>query len=64
MYLVKEKSKTSLYKNYQPRFPKHKDTEIQAYVAYTVGNDISHKMQSTIRHMSRTIVREFFKEES
>jgi hypothetical protein len=40
MYLTKEKPKTSLYKDYEPRFPKHKDVEIQAYVAYTVGNDI------------------------
>ena len=48
MYLTKEKPKTSLYKDYEPRFPKHKDVEIQAYVAYTVGNDMSNKMQSTI----------------
>lgn len=62
MYLTKEKPKTSLYKDYEPRFPKHKDVEIQAYVAYTVGNDMSNKMQSSIRSMTKMIVRGFSKE--
>lgn len=62
MYLTKEKPKTSLYKDYEPRFPKHKDVEIQAYVAYTVGNDMSNKMRSNIRSMTKMIVREFSKE--
>ena len=62
MYLSKEKPKTSLYKDYEPRFSKHKDVEIQAYVAYTVGNDMSNKMQSTIRSMTKMIVRGFSKE--
>lgn len=61
MYLTKEKPKTSLYKNYEPRFPKHKDVEIQAYVAYTVGNDMTNKMQSTIRYMTKMIIRGFSK---
>ena len=61
MYLIKEKSKTSLYKNFEPSFPKHKDVEIQAHVAYTVGNDMSNKMQSTIRCMTKMIVRGFSK---
>ena len=62
MYLTKKKSKTSLYKNFEPSFPKHKDVEIQAYVAYAVGNDMSNKMQSTIRCMTKMIVQEFSKE--
>ncbi len=61
MYLTKEKSKTSLYKNYEPKFPKHKDVEIQAYVAYTVGNDISKKMKSTVRCMTKMIIQGFSK---
>lgn len=56
MYLTKEKPKTSLYKNYEPKFPKHKDVEIQAHIAYTVGNDMSNKMQSTIRCMTKMII--------
>ena len=59
MYLTKEKPKTSLYKDYEPRFPKHKDVEIQAYVASTVGNDMSNKMQSIISGMTKMIVRGF-----
>ncbi len=62
MYLTKEKPKTSLYKDYEPKFPKHKDVEIQAYVAYTVGNDMSYKMRSTIKSMTKMIVRGFSKE--
>lgn len=62
MYLTKEKTKISLYKNYEPKFPKHMDTEIQAYVAYTVGKDMSIKMQSTIRCMSKMIVQGFTRE--
>lgn len=62
MYLTKEKQRTSLYKDYEPRFQKHKDVEIQAYVAYTVGNDMSNKMRSTIRNMTKMIVRGFSKE--
>lgn len=61
MYLTKEKSKSSLYKKFEPSFPKHKDVEIQVYVGYTVGNDISNKMQSTIRCMSKMIARGFSK---
>ncbi len=61
MYLMKEKSGTSLYKKYEPRFPKHKDVEIQAYVAHTVGNDMSQKMKSTIRCMATMIVQGFSK---
>lgn len=61
MYLTKEKPKTSFYKNYKPRFPKHKDVEIQAYVAYTVGNDMSNRMQSTIRCMTKMIIQGFSK---
>lgn len=61
MYLTKEKSKTSLYKNFKPTFSKHKDVEIQAYVAYTVGNDMSSKMQSTIRCMTKMIIQGFSK---
>ncbi len=61
MYLTKEKPKTSLYKDFEPSFPKHRDLEIQAYVAYTVGNDVSNKMQSSIRGMTKLIVREFSK---
>jgi len=61
MYLTKEKSKTSLYKSFEPKFPKHKDVEIQAYVAYTVGNEMSNKMRSTIGCMTKMIVRGFSK---
>ena len=43
MYLIKEKSNSTLYENYIPKYPNHKDMEIQAYLAYTVGNDVSKK---------------------
>ncbi len=62
MYLTKEKSKISLYKDYESRFPKHKDAEIQVYVAYTVGNDMSNKMQSIIKSMTKMITQGFSKE--
>lgn len=61
MYLTKEKAGVSLYKNYEPRFPKHKDTEMQAYLAHTIGHDVSKQMKSTIRTMSVMIARGFFK---
>ena len=61
MYTTKGKTKTSLYKNFEPNFPKHKDVEMQAYIAYTVGSDMSSKMQSTIRCMTKMIVQEFSK---
>lgn len=61
MYLTKEKSKTSIYKKYEPNFPRHKDVELQAFVAYTVGNDMSGKMKSAIRCMTKMIVRGFSK---
>lgn len=56
MYLTKEKSGTSLYRSYEPKFSRHKDVEIQAYVAHTVGNDMSKKMKSTIKCMTTMIV--------
>ncbi len=62
MYFTKEKPRRSFYKNYEPRFPKHQDIEIQAYVASTVGNDISDKMQSIIRCMTQMIIQEFYEE--
>lgn len=62
MFITKEKSKTSLYKNFEPSFPKHEDVEIQAYIAHVVGNDMSKKMQSTISCMTEMIVRGFSKE--
>lgn len=62
MYFMKEKSNTSLYKDYELKFPKHKDAEIGAYVSYAIGNDISKKMQLTIRRMTKMIIREFSKE--
>ena len=61
MYLTKEKPKTSLYKNYETRFPKHKDLEVKAYVAYTIGNDMSGKMQSTVNCMAKMIAQGFIK---
>lgn len=61
MYLTKEKQRTSLYKNYETRFPKHKDVEVQAYVAYKVGNDMSDKMQSVVDGMVKMIVQGFTK---
>lgn len=64
MFLIKEKTKRSLYKNYEFQFPKHRDAEIQAYVAYKVGKDMSSKMQSTIKSMSKMIVYGFSKEEN
>lgn len=62
MYLTKKKPGRSFYKNFEPRFPKHKDIEIQAYVASTVGNDIADKMQSTIRCMTQMIIQGFSEE--
>lgn len=61
MYLTKEKPKASLYKSYEPKFSKHKDVEIQAYVAHVVGDDMSKKMKSSIRCMSSMIVEGFSK---
>lgn len=59
MYLMKEKYKISLYKSLEPKFPNHKDLELQAHLAYTIGNDMSDKMQSTIRGMARMIIQGF-----
>ncbi len=59
MYLMKEKSSTSLYRGYTPKFSNHQDVEIRAYVANTVGNDIAKHMKVTIRCMSGMIVRGF-----
>lgn len=56
MYLTKEKSSTSLYRNYEPKFSKHQDVEIQAYIAHAVGYDMTKKMKSTIRYMTAMIV--------
>lgn len=61
MYLMKEKSGTTLYKSYEPKFSKHKDVEIQAYVAHIVGNDMSNKMKSTVKCMTTMIVQGFSK---
>ena len=61
MYLTKEKSSIGLYKNYEPKFTNHKDVEIEAYIAYTVGNDITKKMKSTVHSISAMIVRDFSK---
>lgn len=61
MYLTKEKSSMSLYKNYEPRFSKHKDTEIQVYLAHAIGHDVSKQMKSSIRTMSVMIARGFAK---
>ncbi len=55
MYLTKDRSSTSLYRSYEPRFSRHKDAEIQAYVAHTVGNDMSKKMRTTIKCMTTMI---------
>lgn len=60
MYLTKEKSGTSLYKKYKSGFPKHRDVEIQAYVAHTVGNDMSQRMKSAIGNMTEMIAQGFF----
>lgn len=61
MYLIKEKSNTTLYENYIPKYPNHKEMEIQAYLAYTVGNDVSKKMKSVVECMTTMIVQGFLK---
>lgn len=61
MYLIEKKSSVSLYKNYEPKFSKHKDTEIQAYISHTVGNEISKKMISSINCMTTMIIQGFSK---
>lgn len=67
MYLVNGKSEnsgTSLYRSYEPKFSKHKDVEIQAYIAYTIGNDLAGKMKYTVKHMSAMIAQGLFKGEN
>lgn len=61
MYLTKEKSGTTLYRNYDPKFSNHKDVEVQAYIAYAVSNDLSKKMKSTVDCMTNMIVQGFAK---
>lgn len=61
MYLTKEKSGTGFYTNYSPRFSKHQDVEIQAYVANVISNDLSKHMQSTVRSMSVMIAQGFLR---
>lgn len=45
-----------LYKHFEPRSTKYRDTELKAYIAYTVGNNVSDNMQSNIRRMAKKIV--------
>lgn len=61
MYLTKEKSGVGLYKSYEHKFPNHRDVEIEAYVAHTVGNDISKKMKSTVKGITTMIIQGFSK---
>lgn len=61
MYLAKEKPSTSLYRNYKPKFSKHKDIESKMYIAHIVGNDMSKKMESVVRGMAAMIVQDFLK---
>ena len=63
MYLMNGKSGTSLYRDYEPRFSKHKDVEIQAYVAHTIGNDLAGKMKYAVKCMSVMIAQGLFKGE-
>ncbi len=59
MYLMKEKNSKTLYKGYTPKFSRHQDVEVQAYVANVVGHDISRRMKTTVQCMSTMIVHGF-----
>lgn len=61
MYLMKEEPNTPLYENYTPKFPKHQDVELQAHIAYTVGNDMTKKMKSVVDCMTTMIIQDFLK---
>lgn len=61
MYMTKEKKGMSLYRNYTPRFSKHQEIEVQAYVASAISDDLSNRMQSTVRGLSAMIVHGFSK---
>jgi len=63
MYLTKEKKKTSLYKEYSPKYPNHQEVELQSYVANIISYDLSQKMKSTVGCMSSMIVHGFTRED-
>lgn len=56
MYTTKEKKNVSLYQGYSPRFPMHQKTEIEVYIAHSVGKSISKDMNSVVRCISNMVI--------
>ncbi len=57
MYSLTEKSKTSLYKDFKPRFtPKYRYTEMEVYIANNISKDITKKMNYTIKGMTDMVI--------
>lgn len=61
MYSTKEKQSVTLYKKYTPKFSKHQDIEVQAYVANVVSDELSKCMQTMVKGMSGMIVQGFIR---
>lgn len=61
MYLTKEKENTNLYKNYQPKFTKYQDAEIEAYVANAISTNLSKHMKVTVHSLAVMIAQGFTK---
>lgn len=59
MYMTKEKKNVSLYRDFSPIFPKHKDIEMEIYIGNKVGQDISKDMRSMVKNISTMVVRNF-----
>lgn len=55
MYMTRQKSGSSIYRNYLPRFSKHQEAEIAVHVSRTVGRNISSNMRNNVEHMSSMI---------
>jgi len=61
MYAIKGKNNVSLYKTNVTKYPKHKDTEVEAHIAYVIGNDMYKKMHTTVSNVTSVIVNTFSK---
>lgn len=59
MYAVKEKKNVSLYQSYSPQFPRHQETEMEVYIAHSVGKSITKDMKTMVRCISGMVVHGF-----
>lgn len=59
MYMTKEKKNVSLYQDFTPQFPKHRDVEMEIYIGHKVGQGISKDMKSMVGCISSMILHGF-----